>query len=182
MVNSYHECRFKELFLYSLQALVKQSTEAAYFPRFFVTSSITKIQYINITQLNRVFRDYEDTMSNVSVYSIFCRMMKFISHSGTCLRKQHRCHSSPYSTTWIYSYTCSKSRLSFFALDTRTRDTHFCNFFAQNEVLSSSYGVENTVCSLFQEFLMFYLLYSNWETFQCKSYCFRVEPEISCAV
>lgn len=26
MVNSYHECRFKELFLYSLQALVKQST------------------------------------------------------------------------------------------------------------------------------------------------------------
>lgn len=70
MVNSYHECRLKELFLYSLQALVKQSTEAAYFPRFFVTSGITKIQYmyINITQLNRVFRDYEDTMSNVSVY------------------------------------------------------------------------------------------------------------------
>lgn len=49
MVNSYYECRFKELFLYSLQALVKQSTEAAYFPRFFMTSSITKIQYINNT-------------------------------------------------------------------------------------------------------------------------------------
>lgn len=45
MVNSYYECRFKELFLYSLQALVKQSTEAAYFPVFFVTSGITKIQY-----------------------------------------------------------------------------------------------------------------------------------------
>lgn len=74
MVNSYYECRFKELFLYSLQALVKQSTEAAYFPGFFVTSSVTKIQYINITQLNRVFRDYEDTMSNVSVYSIFVEL------------------------------------------------------------------------------------------------------------
>lgn len=41
MVNSYDERQFKEPLSFSLQAPVKQSTEAAYFTIFFVISSIS---------------------------------------------------------------------------------------------------------------------------------------------